>query len=243
MASATASPRLRIREIRAETDPAFRGAYRLLARHFPRAERMPPSAWTHVMRERNAGVWTDLNWHLFVAEYGGRIVGAASGAYLGNVNVGLVGYVAVTAGARAHGIGPRLRWALRLAFQRDALRLTGKPLEAMVGEVHADNPWLRRLVRGGAIALDFPYLQPAMRRRAEEVPLVLYYQPLRMARRAIPAAQVRRLLYTIWRRAYRVGKPLAHPAFRRMLRALEGRERIGQQALDPRAAPEPSTGD
>jgi len=202
---------------------------------------MPPSAWTHVMRERNAGVWTDLNWHLFVAEYGGRVVGAASGAYLGNVNVGLIGYVAVSPGARAHGIGPRLRWALRLAFQRDAPRLTGRPLEALVGEVHVENPWLKRLVRNGAIALDFPYYQPALRRGVEEVALVLYYQPLRRPKRAIPAAQVRRLLYTIWRRAYRVSKPLGHPAFRRMLRALEGRERIGQRTLEASTARAPAT--
>jgi hypothetical protein len=236
MPPSPASTRLRIREIRTETDPAFRGAYRLLASLFPPAERMRPSAWTHVMRERNAGVWTDLNWHLFVAEYGGRVVGAASGAYLGNVNVGLIGYVAVSPGARAHGIGPRLRWALRLAFQRDALRLTGRPLEAIVGEVHAENPWLHRLVRTGAIALDFPYYQPRLRRHADEVPLVLYYQPLRIPRRALPAGEVRRLLYTIWRRAYRVGKPLAQASFRRMLRALEGREQIGMRALEPRPA-------
>jgi hypothetical protein len=227
--------RLRIREIRTEDDPAFGRAYRLLAKLFPAAERMPRRAWAEVMQERNAGVWTDQNWHLFVAEYGRRIIGAASGAYLGNVNIGLVGYVAVTEGARTHGIGPRLRLALRLAFQRDALRLAGRPLEAMVGEVHGDNRWLRRLVHHGAIALDVPYFQPSLRRGGDDVPLVLYYQPLRVPRRSLPAADVRRLLYAIWRRAYRVPKPLGHPAFRRMLRALEGRERVGQRALEPPA--------
>lgn len=221
--------RLRIREIRTVTDPAFRRAYRLLHRVFPRAELMPLSGWTHVMHERAAGVWTDLNWHLFVAEYDGVTVGAATGAYLGNVNVGLIGYVAVAARARSHGIGPRIRWALRLAFQRDARRLGGRPLDAIVGEVRPDNPWLRRLVRTGAIALDLPYYQPSLRQREADVALVLYYQPLRGPRRSLAATTVRRLLYTIWRRAYRVPKPLARPAFRRMLRALEGRERIGQR--------------
>ena len=235
-----AAPHLRIREIQTEADPAWRRAYRLLARVFPRSEMMPQSAWTHVMRERNAGVWADLSWHLFVAEYRGRTVGAATGAYLGNVNVGLVGYVAVTARARSYGIGPRLRWALRLAFQRDAHRLTGRLLEAMVGEVRPDNPWLRRLLQGGAIALDLPYHQPSLRRRGKDVPLVLYYQSLRAPRRSIAVTEVRRLLYTIWRRAYRVPKPLARPAFRRMLHALEGRERIGQRPVGPRAPDGPS---
>jgi hypothetical protein len=234
-------PRLRIREVHAETDPAFRRAHRLLAAIFPRAETVPISAWRHVMRERQAGVWTDLSWHLFVAEYEKRTVGAATGIYLGNVNVGLVGYVAVRSTARSAGIGPRLRWALRLTFQRDARRITGRRLKAIAGEVRPDNPWLGRLVRHGAIALDFPYHQPALRSQGKDVPLVLYYQPLHVAGRSIPVEEARRLLYAIWRRAYRVSKPLAHPAFRRMLRAVEGRTRIGQRALEPRTADAPPT--
>jgi len=35
------------------------------------------------------------------------------------------------------------------------------------------------------------------------------------------------LLYTIWRRAYRIRYPLDSDTFRYMLRALEGREMIG----------------
>jgi hypothetical protein len=226
------APRLRIREIRSVTDVALRRAHRLLTRNFPRAEMLPLSAWVHVLEERAAGVWTDLNWHLFVAEHG-RMVGAATGTYLGNVNAGLIGYIAVGSATRTLGIGPKLRWALRLAFERDARRLRGRPLKALVGEVRPDNPWLRRLVRLGAIALDLPYFQPSLRRREAEVPLVLYYQPLHVRRSSLPTPEVRQLLYTIWRRGYRIPKPLAHPTFRRMLRALAGRARIGQRALDP----------
>jgi hypothetical protein len=222
------APRLRIREVRSVSDAALRSAHRLLTRIFPRAEMLPRSAWVHVIQERAAGVWTDLNWHLFVAERG-RTVGAATGTYLGNVNVGLIGYVAVGSGVRSLGIGPRLRWALRLAFERDARRLRGRPLKALVGEVRPDNPWLRRLVGHGAIALDLPYFQPSLRRRDEDVPLVLYYQPLHGRRTSLSTPEVRRLLYTIWRRAYRIPRPLAHPTFRRMLRALGGRARIGQR--------------
>lgn len=228
---------LHIREIRSATDAALRRAHRMLTRIFPRAEMLPLSAWKHVLEERETGVWTDLNWHLLVADYiaatRARLVGAATGTYLGNVNVGLIGYVAVGSASRALGIGPRLRWALRLAFERDAQRLRARPLKALVGEVRPDNPWLRRLVRHGAIALDVPYYQPSLRRREKEVPLVLYYQPLHMRRTSLPVAEVRRLIYTIWRRGYRVPRPLAHPTFRRMLRALAGRSRIGQRKLQP----------
>ncbi|MGH7699955.1 MAG: GNAT family N-acetyltransferase, partial [Gemmatimonadales bacterium] len=224
MRSARPAARVRIREVRSEADPGFGGGYRLLRRVFPRAEILPRREWVDVMRERNARVWTDLNWHLLVAEHARTIVGAASGAYLGNVNVGVIGYVAVERRWRSHGVGPALRRHLRVAFEGDARRIRGRPLEALVGEVKATNPWLRHLVlREGAIALDFPYYQPPLAGRGTEVPLVLYYQPLTRPRRAVPAAEVRRLLYTLWRRPYRVAKPLARPAFRRMLRALDGR--------------------
>lgn len=233
MAEGARAPRLRIRAIHAKTDSAFRSAYRLLTRIFPRAEMLPRTAWEHVLKERDAGVWTDLNWHLLVAEYDGKVVGAATGSYLGNVEVGLIGYIAVDKAARSFGVGPRLRWGLRLAFERDARWLGRRPLKAIVGEVRRDNPWLRSLVGRGAIALDFPYYQPSLRRRGKAVPLVLYYQALGVSRISLPATEVRRLLYTIWRRAYRVPQPLSSPNFRKMLRALTGQSRIGQLRLVP----------
>src|SRR5512146_839886 len=44
--------RLRIREVRRETEAAFGAAFRLLKRVFPRAELLPRRAWIRVMRER-----------------------------------------------------------------------------------------------------------------------------------------------------------------------------------------------
>lgn len=221
---------IRVREIRSAQDPSFTGAHRLLRRIFPRSEMMPRRAWIQVLRERAQGLWTDLNWHLFVAERDGAVIGAASGSYLGNINVGVVGYVAVDAAARARGLGPRLRRALVRAFMRDARDVNGTELRAVVGEVHADNPWLRVLVsRHHAIALDFPYYQPALHRTEKGVPLVMYYEPIGARRRSLPVGEVRRLLYTMWRRAYRVPSPLANANFRRMLRALNGRRRIGSR--------------
>src|SRR5579884_3746325 len=119
---------VRIRELHAPTDHAFDPAYRLLRRAFPPAELLPRRSWVHVLHEREAGVWTDLNWHLFVAERGRALIGAASGTYLGNVNVGLIGYIVVRGDVRSLGLGLRLRWALRLAFERDARRVRGRPL-------------------------------------------------------------------------------------------------------------------
>jgi GNAT superfamily N-acetyltransferase len=224
--------RLTIREVRAAADPAFTAAHQLFRRVFPRAELLPKQEWEYAMRERAAGLWTDLAWHMLVAERGRKLLGAASGSYLGNINVGIIGYIAVEPRTRSRGIGPQLRRRLRLAFERDARRVHGRPLKALVGEVRLDNPWLRHLVRrDGAVALDFPYYQPSLHRSAKPVPLVLYYQPLGAHRSALPATDVRRLLYTMWRRPYRIARPLSRPLFRRMLKALEGRRTIGQRPL------------
>ncbi|HUG52942.1 MAG TPA: GNAT family N-acetyltransferase [Vicinamibacteria bacterium] len=228
----------RIREIVSPSDPAFVRAHTLLRRSFEPSELVSREAWKEVLREREEGLTTDTAWHLLVAEDKGRVVGAASGNYVGSLNVGLVGYVVIEPSVQARGLGSRLRRRLRLRFERDARRMRGRPLEAIVGEVRADNPWLRHLVtREGAIALDFPYFQPSLGgRHGRTVPLVLYYQPLARRRTWLGAAEVRRLLYGLWRRPYRVSRPLARPAFQRMLASLEGRRRIGQLDLLGRTA-------
>lgn len=224
--------RVRIRELTTGEDPAFGAAYALLRRTFPKAELLPKREWVTVLRERVAGLWTDINWHLFVAEREGSVVGMASGSYLGNVNVGIVGYIAVRRIARTRGLGPRLRHRLVEAFERDALRVRGKPLRAVVGEVAEENPWLRHLVRRlGALALDFSYCQPSLGRGGKEVALVLYYQGRADRRRVLPASEVQRLLYTMWRRMCRVANPLSNPAFRRMRQALAGRRAIGSRVV------------
>jgi GNAT superfamily N-acetyltransferase len=232
MPDVRAPHRIALREVRTERDPAFKSAHDLLRRTFHRAEMLSIQEWVQTLQEREADLWTDLGWHLLVATRHGRVVGAASGSYLGNWNVGVVGYIAVNPSGRGHGLGHRLRAGLRRCFEHDAWRIHRRHLRAIVGEVRADNPWLRRMVREqGAIALDFPYYQPSVRWLRSPVPLVLYYQPITYLRRSLPAADVRRLVYTIWRRMYRVPRPLSNKAFRRMLAALAGRERVGQMQL------------
>lgn len=234
MAERIRPSRITVRELTTADDPAFDAAYALLRAEFPRAEMLPKSDWSNAMRERRARLWTDINWHLLVAERGGRTIAAATGMYLGNVNIGIVGYIAVQSSARALGLGPRMRRALRDRFEGDARHAGRETLAAILGEVRIDNPWLRTLVRReGAIALDFDYFQPSLGGTRKPVPLVLYFQPLSKSapRTALGAQALRKLLYTMWRRAYRVSRPLSDPAFRRMMRSLEGRRRIGQREL------------
>jgi len=223
----------KIREILSAGDPAFSAAHKLLRQEFPGAEMMPVRAWRNAMRERREGLWTDLNWHLLVAERGSNVLAAASGSYLGNVNAGIIGYIAVKPTARSLGLGPRMRSALRRKFEADARQLGRARLSALVGEVSYGNKWLKNLVRHEkAIALDVPYFQPSLGGKHQAVPFVLYYQPLDRERQSIGTAELRRLLYTMWRRTYRVPRPLSHPEFRFMLRSLKGRRRIGQLNLE-----------
>lgn len=230
--------RLRLRELVHGTDPAFRRAYAILQRSFPSSELVKVADFMRTFRERAAGVWTDFLWHMVVGERGQSLLGCATGSYLGSLNIGVIGYLAVKNGLRSHGLGPRLRERLRHAFDVDARRMHGHGVDAIVGEVEAHNPWLARLVRYyGAIPLDLPYYQPQVRPTEPDVPLVLYYQPLRRGVKRLPEADVRRLLYAIWRRAYRISAPLEHAHFRKMLEALDGRRWIGAMVLPPSRRP------
>ena len=220
--------RIRIREIASPDDTALPDAYRLLRTTFARHERVLLSEWRATLQERARNVWIDYAWHLFIAERGSRVVGLATGTYLGNVNVGVIGYLAIDSSVRATGLGSRLRLRLREAFRRDARRLIGRDLDAIVGEVSADNPWLASLARRPAVlVLDMPYFQPRLYAGDKASPFVLYYEAIRRPKRWLPVSSLRKILYAIWRRAYRISRPLERPAFRLMLKSLEGRRRIG----------------
>lgn len=217
-----------IREILAPDDQALPAAHRLLRNTFHRTERVPLAEWRSTLRERARGVWTDFSWHLLVAEREGQVIGVASGTYLGNVNVGVIGYLAIANGVRSAGLGTRLRNRLRRLFVRDARILTGRDLAGMLGEVSSGNPWLRALSRKpGVLILDLPYFQPRLYPGDKPTPFVLYFEAHKQPRRWLGASELRQILYAIWRRAYRIARPLERPAFRRMLRALEGRRRVG----------------
>lgn len=228
------TPRRRLREVVDVRDPGFRKAYHLLRQTFPPSELVRIEEFRRTLRERRAGVWADQHWHMVIAEREGRVQGVATGTYLGSLNIGLIGYLAVGRRLRSGGLGPDLRGRLLRAFDADAMKSHGHKMEALIGEVEPDNPWLRRLVRyHGAIPLDLPYFQPPVRPTEPEVALVLYYQPLRRVRKKLPVAFLRRLLYAIWRRAYRVHAPVDDARFRKMLRALDDRKWVGARELPP----------
>ncbi|HEX6317156.1 MAG TPA: GNAT family N-acetyltransferase [Gemmatimonadaceae bacterium] len=219
---------LRIREIVSPDDPLLPDAYRLLRSTFHKNERVLLSEWKATLRERARQVWTDFAWHLFIAERNQRVVGLATGTYLGNVNVAVIGYLAIDRSTRAAGLGTRLRVRLRDAFRRDARQLAHRELDAVLGEVSATNPWLAALARRPSVlVLNFPYFQPRLYAEDQPSPFVLYFESIGRPRRWLAASELRRILYAIWRRAYRISRPLERPAFRRMLNALEGRRRIG----------------
>ncbi len=227
-----ARPRVKIREIVRPGDPAVARAHQMLRRYFHSGEVVDRTEWEHSLRERQASLWTDIRWHLVVAEIDSRVVGLATGNYLGNVNHGLVGYLVVTPQARGLMIGPRLRDRLRALFARDAMQIRGEPLEAIVGEVRLDNPWLRSLTRHHmALPLAFSYLQPRLRRGGRVIPLVLYYETFDRPRSRLSSRFLKKLLYTVWRRIYRISRPLQHAAFRRMLRELDRKTYIGRLEL------------
>ena len=219
---------VRIREVTTPDDSSLRGAYRLLRTSFHKHERVPLTDWRETLRERVSRVWTDYAWHLMIAEQRGKVIGLATGTYLGNVNVGVIGYLAIDQDAQHSGLGSRLRAKLRDAFRRDARRLLARELKAVIGEVSADNPWLASLSRRpGVLVLDMQYFQPRLSPDDVASPFQLYYESIGRPRRWVSVAELRKVLYAIWRRAYRVARPFNRPAFRKMLRSLAGRRRIG----------------
>jgi len=227
--------RLSVREIVSSKDPALRQAYALLRKTFPPSERVPYREWVDTLEERETGMWSDTAWHLFVAEREGHVVGLASGSYIGNVNVGMVGYLAATPETRGSGIGTRLRNRLRGTFERDARRVAGRSLDAILGEVSTKNRWLARLSQNPRVlVLDIEYFQPKLYPTDDPSPFVLYYEAMETPRSSIPVAELRQILYAIWRRVYRVRRPLERPAFRRMLRTIEGKRRVGRRKTQTR---------
>jgi hypothetical protein len=225
--------RLRLRDIQTPNEPALRAAYALLKRTFPPRELVPLDEMKNSLRERSEGVLADLRWHMVVAQRGKSVIGAASGTYFGSINSGIIGYLAVNSRTRTRGLGVRLRNRLRVCFELDALRLRKRRLAALVGEVEADNPWLAHLVRRGALVLDFPYVQPSVRPNEPAVALALYYEPLDGKRSSVPASLVRQLVFAIWRRGYRIARPLDDRRFRTMLRSLKDRTLVRARKVRP----------
>jgi len=216
-------PSIRIVEVMDERDPVAEQALELISQAFDRTDRQPVAELRSEVEEKRLGLLTAMDSHLLAAlSAEGNAVGTAAGIYLEGVNAGFVTYLTVARDYRGRKLGPALRSALVAAFRDDARRAGFSELAWVLGEIRADSPWLLRLLkRRSAIAFDLTYLHPGMHPERKSAPYVLYRQPVGDSRPVLSADEVRRVLYSIYRRAYRVRYPLQHQSFRAMLMELE----------------------
>jgi GNAT superfamily N-acetyltransferase len=219
----------RIIEVQDERGPLAEKALGLIQAHFPPRERQPIEQIAMEIAEKRMRLLTSYDFHLFAAvDEHDEVMAVSSGVYLGGVNTGLVTYLAVAEAYRERQLGRSVRSALVEAFRQDARSLDWSELAAVVGEVRIENPWLRRLVREKAVLpLDLTYFHPGLDPSEGNARWILYRQPIADRRELLPAAEVRQLLYAIWRRAYRVRWPLEREGFIHMLDQLAEREEIG----------------
>lgn len=180
------------------------------------------------IEERRLGMPTAGDAHLLaMVDARGRTMAAAAGIYLETVDAGFITYLAVRAELRGKRVGRRLRRHLMDSIRAEARRKNGADPAWVVGEVRSGSPWLQTLVSAGkAIPFDFPYFHPWMP-RSSEGRYVLYREPLADARAVLPADEVVRLVYAIWRRAYRIRFPLQSETFCYMIDRLQTAGTIG----------------
>ena len=180
------------------------------------------------IEERRRGMPSAGDAHLLVmVDEDGRAAAAAAGIYLEAVNAGFVTYLAVRKELRGQRVGRGLRTHLVDSIRAEARGKHGADPAWVVGEVRSGSPWLQTLVTAGeAIPFDFPYFHPWMPRGAEGR-YVLYREPLADTRTELPAQEVVRLVYAIWRRAYRIRFPLQSETFCYMIDRLQSAGTIG----------------
>lgn len=220
---------MRLVEVADERDPIAEAALSLIADAFARPDRQPTSELRSEIAEKRLELLTALDFHLLaMVDSAGEVRGTVSGLYLAGVNAGFISYLTVAPRFRGRRVAPALREGLIERFRDDARR-DGRPeLDWVIGEVRRDSRWLKRLLRRkGVLTFDLEYFHPGMDPERPHDPYVLYRQPVADGREKIPVQVVRRILYTIYRRAYRVRYPLERHGFQRMLEELEGKELVG----------------
>lgn len=222
--SSPAEPRtVRIED---ERDPLAREALSLFVEEI--GDVQPVDDLLSELEEGRRGMYSGGGYHLLAMVDGGPgPAAAAAGIYLRGAGAAFVTYLAVRPDMRRHRLGRKLRLKLVESIREEGLRLDGTEPQWVAGEVRRRSPWLRSLVRSGrAIPFDFPYFHPWMPRSAEGR-YVLYREPLHDRRPEIPADETARLVYAIWRRAYRIRFPLQSELFRYMMDEIEARGTVG----------------
>jgi GNAT superfamily N-acetyltransferase len=220
---------MRVVEVTDEREPLADATLAIIGDTFASPDRHRLSDLQSEIAERRLGVLSGYNFHLLAAvpADADEPAGAILGAYLDGVNAGFVAYLAVREKYRGRRVARSLRPRLVELFREDARREGFDDLAWVLGEVRRESAWLRRLVRTrGAIPFDLTYYHPGMTLDSPE-PYVLYRQPLSDTRVELPVSVVRRVLFALYRRAYRVRYPLQRDTFADMLRQIEGRETVG----------------
>lgn len=224
-----AADALRVVAIEDERDPLARETLELISESI--GDVQPVDDLLSEIEECRRGMATGGDYHLLaMVDDGGRPVAAAAGIWLEAVNAGFITYLAVRSDARGMFLGRGLRAHLVEAIRQEAQRKRGEDPAWVVGEVKRESPWLRTLVDAGeAIPFAFPYFHPWMPRRAEGR-YVLYREPMADGRATLSADEVVRLVYAVWRRAYRIRFPLQSDTFCYMVQYLEEHGVIGTHA-------------
>lgn len=156
------------------------------------------------------------------------VVATSTGVYLAGVNAGFITYLVVRQEDRNRRLGKRLRASLLESFKANAIAFGYDEVKWVLGEVRIDSPWLMTLVRDGAvIPFDIEYFHPGLQPGSSDQRYVLYREIFGDSRKSIPSDEVARILYAIYRRAYRVRYPLERENFKSMIEQLEGRDEIG----------------
>ncbi len=217
-----------VAEVTDERSPLALSALRMFERAFAPRDRQPIAELRSEIEEKRLGLLITTEYHMLAAvDERGGVAGAISGVYLQGVNAGFVYYLTVEEAHRGQRVGRRLRSRLVELFGADSVNAGHEGLAWVLGEVRVDNPWMRGLVRRrGAIPFDLRYYHPGMEMN-DARRYVLYRQPVADTRPALPANEVTRILYQIYRRAYRAGYPLLRPTFRAMIAELQEKGEIG----------------
>jgi len=216
-------------EVMDEREPLAEAALSLIEGAFRRLDRQPTAELRSEIAEKRLELLTALDFHLLVAlSSEGEAMGTISGLYLEGVNAGFVTYLAVAPRFQGRRVAPALRTGLVQIFREDARRAGFPELDWVLGEVRRESRWLQRLLeKRGVHTFHLQYFHPGMTPGTPHDEYILYRQPVGDHRPELPVPLVRRILYAIYRRGYRVRYPLQRPGFQHMLEELEGRETVG----------------
>jgi hypothetical protein len=222
----SSDPEARLLRVLDERDPLAIAAIRLFVQEI--GDVQPTADLLSELEEARRGMFSGGGYHLLVIDDGAAMpAAAAAGIYLRGIRSLFVTYLAVRPDQRRLRRGRQLRAELIRSMREEAVALDGREPRCVFGEVERTSPWLRALVRRGKVLpLDVPYFHP-WQPRSTEGHYVLYREPLEDARAEFSAVEVARIVYAIWRRAYRIRFPLQSDLFRYMMEQIDRRGTVG----------------